>query len=52
MEFKTGRVVIKDARDNYATIYLPGIGDVKIHNSRDLSGIKKFGTCTVRRSWT
>jgi putative transposase len=48
-EFKTGRVLVRDARDNYATIYLPGIGDVKIHNSRDLSGIERFGTCTVKR---
>ncbi|MFB2981602.1 hypothetical protein ACE1CM_36345 [Microseira sp. BLCC-F43] len=48
-EIKTGRVLIKDARDNYATIYLPGIGDVKIHNSRDLSGIQKFGTSTIKR---
>lgn len=48
-EIKTGRVLIRDARDNYATIYLPCIGDVKIHNSRDLSGIEKFGACTVKR---
>lgn len=47
-EIKTGRVKIRDIRDNYATIYLPSIGEVKIHNSRDLSGIKKVGTCTVK----
>ena len=54
-EIKTGRVLVRDALDNYATIYLPGIGSVKIHNSRrDLNSIEKFGTCTVNRvggSW-
>ncbi|KYC41710.1 hypothetical protein WA1_16875 [Scytonema hofmannii PCC 7110] len=48
-EFKTGRVRIRNVRNNYATIYLPGIGSVKIHNSRDLNGIEEFGTCTVKR---
>ena len=30
--------------------YLPGIGNVKMHNSRDLSLIKEVRTCTVKRS--
>lgn len=53
-EYKTGRVKIRDVRDNYATLYLPGVGEVKIHNSRDLASVKDVGTCTVKRrggSW-
>jgi putative transposase len=30
-EYNPGRVIIKNIRDNYATAYLPGIGDVKFH---------------------
>ncbi len=36
-EYKPGRVILRDIRKNYATAYLPGIGNVKFHNSRDLS---------------
>lgn len=53
-EYNPGRVVIKNIRENYATAYLPGIGDVKFHNSRDLTAIIKAKTCTVKRvanSW-
>lgn len=41
---------MRHIRKNYATAYLPGIGDVKFHNSRDLSLIQNLRTCTVKRS--
>ena len=48
-EYNPGRVIIKNIRDNYATAYLPGIGDVKFHNSRDLTAFTKTKTCTIKR---
>jgi putative transposase len=53
-EYNPGRVTIKNIRENYAVAYLPGIGDVKFHNSRDLTAITKTKTCTIKRvanSW-
>jgi len=53
-EYKPGYVKLRHIRKNYATAYLPGIGDVKFHNSRDLSLIQDLRTCTVKRegdSW-
>ncbi|MBR8838873.1 MAG: transposase [Stigonema ocellatum SAG 48.90 = DSM 106950] len=53
-EYKPGRVILRHIRKNYATAYLPGIGEVKFHNSRDLSLIQDLRTCTVKReggSW-
>ncbi len=53
-EYNPGRVTLKNIRENYATAYLPGIGDVKFHNSRDLTIINKTKTCTIKRvanSW-
>ncbi len=46
-EYKPGQVTIGSLRETYATIYLPGIGNVKMHNSRDLSLIRGIRTCTV-----
>ncbi|MDF5730649.1 MAG: transposase, partial [Rhizonema sp. PD38] len=48
-EYKPGRVILRHIRKKYATAYLPGIGDVKFHNSRDLSLIQDLRTCTVKR---
>ncbi|MBR8840148.1 MAG: transposase [Stigonema ocellatum SAG 48.90 = DSM 106950] len=48
-EYKPGRVVLRHIRKNYATVYLPGIGEVKFHNSRDLSLIQDLRTCTIKR---
>ena len=48
-EYKPGRVLLRHIRKNYATAYLPGIGDVKFHNSRDLSLIQDLRTCTIKR---
>ncbi|MBR8840724.1 MAG: transposase [Stigonema ocellatum SAG 48.90 = DSM 106950] len=53
-EYKPGRVILRHIRKNYATAYLPGIGEVKFHNSRNLSLIQDLRTCTVKReggSW-
>ena len=53
-EYKPGRVILRNIRKNYATAYLPGIGSVKFHNSRDLSLIQDLRTCTIKReggSW-
>lgn len=49
-EYKQGRVKIISIRDNYATVYIPGIGEVKMHNSRDLNQIKEIKTCTIKRT--
>lgn len=49
-EYKPGQVKIGSIKNTYALLYLPGIGNVKIHNSRDLSLIKEVRTCTVKRS--
>ncbi len=40
---------MRHIRKNYATAYLPGIGDIKFHNSRDLSLIQDLRTCTIKR---
>lgn len=48
-EYKPGRVKLSSIRDTYANAYLPGIGNVKFHNSRDLSLIKEIRTCTIKR---
>ena len=48
-EYKPGRVILRHIRKNYATAYLPGIGDIKFHNSRDLSLIQDLRTCTIKR---
>ena len=39
-EYKPGHVLLRHIRKNYATAYLPGVGDVKFHNSRDLTDIQ------------
>ncbi|MBR8834617.1 MAG: transposase [Stigonema ocellatum SAG 48.90 = DSM 106950] len=49
-EYKPGRVILRHIRKNYATAYLPGIGEVKFHNSRDLSLIQDLRTCTIKRN--
>ena len=49
-EYKPGQVKISSTRDSYAVIYLPGIGNVKMFNSRDLTQIKQVRTCTVKRA--
>jgi putative transposase len=49
-EYKPGQVKLGSIKDTYAIVYLPGIGNVKMHNSRDLSLIKEVRTCTVKRS--
>ncbi|MBR8833055.1 MAG: transposase [Stigonema ocellatum SAG 48.90 = DSM 106950] len=48
-EYKPGHVLLRHIRKNYATAYLPGIGDVKFHNSRDLTLIQDLRTCTIMR---
>lgn len=47
-EYKTGRVKLRHFTSNYATVYLPGVGFVKLHNSRDLASIKKINACTIK----
>ncbi|GAA6618765.1 hypothetical protein NUACC26_045770 [Scytonema sp. NUACC26] len=49
-EYKPGQVKLVSIRSTYAVIYLPGIGNIKMHNSRDLTLIKQVRTCTVKRS--
>jgi len=48
-EYKPEQVKIVDLRDNYATVYLPGIGNVRTHNSRDLTQIQDIRTVTIKR---
>ncbi|WP_313931471.1 transposase [Nostoc sp. FACHB-133] len=48
--YSPGHVKIKTIKNNYATVYLPGIGNVKMHNSRDLTSIQSVRTCTVKRA--
>jgi putative transposase len=53
-EYKPGRVIVKSTRSNYCTVYLPGIGDMRFHNSRDFSQITEIRTCNIKReggSW-
>lgn len=49
-EYKPGQVKIVSIKDSYAVIYLPGIGNVKMFNSRDLAQIKEVRTCTIKRA--
>lgn len=49
-EYKTGRVKLSSIRKTYATVYLPGIGNVKFHKSRDLNSINEIRNCTVKRA--
>lgn len=49
-EYKPGQVKIILATESYATIYLPGIGNIKMYNSRDLNEIKEIRTCTIKRT--
>jgi len=49
-EYKPGQVRLASIRKNYAICSLPGIGDVKFHNSRDLSLIQDLRTCTIKRA--
>nr|WP_155744287.1 RNA-guided endonuclease TnpB family protein [Scytonema sp. UIC 10036] len=48
-EYKPGRIKLVEIKDNYGIIYLPGIGNVKFHNSRDFSQVIDTRTCTVKR---
>ena len=48
-EYKPGRVILRQIRKKYATAYLPGIGEVRFHNSRDLTLIQDIRTSTVKR---
>jgi len=48
-EYKPVQVKIKRFSLNYGIVYLPGIGDVKFHNSRNLSLIQSIKTVTVKR---
>ncbi len=49
-EYKPGQVKLINFKDSYATVYLPGIGNVKMFNSRNLTLIKEIRTCTIKRS--
>ena len=49
-EYKPKRVKLKHYSNSYGVFYLPGIGKVKFHNSRDLSLIQEIRTTTVKRS--
>jgi putative transposase len=48
-EYKPKRVKLVSFTANYGVAYLPGIGNVRFHNSRDLSLIKETRTCTIKR---
>ena len=48
-EYKPGQVQIVTIKNTYAIVYLPGIGNVKMHNSRDLTSIKGIRTCTISK---
>ncbi|MGB3207180.1 MAG: transposase [Crinalium sp.] len=49
-EYKPKQIKLINKSDTYATVYLPGIGNVKMFNSRDLNLIKEVRTCTIKRS--
>ncbi len=49
-EYKPGQVKLINFKDSYATVYFPGIGNVKMFNSRNLTLIKEIRTCTIKRS--
>jgi putative transposase len=48
-EYKPKRVKLVSFTTNYGVAYLPGIGNVKFHNSKDLSIIAQCRTCTINR---
>ena len=48
-EYKPKRVKRVSFSGNYGIAYLPGIGNVKFHNSRDLNTIRETRTCTIKR---
>jgi putative transposase len=48
-EYKPKRVKLVSFTGNYGVAYLPGIGKVKFHNSRDLSIVAETRTCTIKR---
>jgi putative transposase len=48
-EYKPKRVKLVSFTANYGVAYLPGIGNVRFHNSRDLSLITQIRTCTIKR---
>jgi putative transposase len=48
-DYKPKRVKLVSFTANYGVAYLPGIGNVKFHNSRDLSIITETRTCTIKR---
>ena len=47
-EYKPKQVKIRRFSHTYGTVCLPGIGDVKFYNSRDLSLIQEIRTVTVK----
>jgi putative transposase len=49
-EYTPGRVKLISSRESYAVVYIPGIGNVKMYNSRDFSLVKDIRTCTVKRT--
>ncbi len=49
-EYKPKRVKLVSFTANYGVAYLPGIGNVKFHNSRDLNIIAQTRTCTIKRA--
>ncbi|KAF3887444.1 transposase [Tolypothrix bouteillei VB521301] len=49
-EYKPEQVKLISVKKSYGIVYLPCVGHVKFHNSRDFSVIKKIRTCTVKRS--
>jgi putative transposase len=51
-EYKPKRVKLVSCIANYGVAYLPGIGNVKFHNSRDLSAVLQTRTCTIKRVGT
>ena len=49
-EYKPKQVKLRRFSSSYGYFYLPGIGEVKFHNSRDLTEIQQIRTTTVTRS--
>ncbi|NJP22360.1 MAG: transposase [Hydrococcus sp. CRU_1_1] len=49
-QYPPHRVKLKSIRKTYAIVSLPGIGKVKMHNSRDLTEIEEIRTCVIKRS--
>jgi putative transposase len=48
-EYPPGRIKLVEIKENYGIIYLPGIGNVKFHNSRDFNQVIDTRTCTIKR---